>query len=68
MSHLATLKARQAVSEKHPETYHSPENHVHNKFMLIIQFKIMNLKSRNTMNNSSNMDSLLNYQNLGLLC
>jgi len=55
MSRLAALKARQAVSEKFPETYHSPKNHAHNTFMLIIEFKIMNLKSRNTMNNSPNL-------------
>jgi len=50
---------RQEVSGKFPETYHSPENHAHNTFMFIIQFKIMNLKSGNAMNNSLYLDSLL---------
>jgi len=62
MSHLVALKVRQAVFGKFPETYPSLENHVHNTFMLIIQFKIMNLKSRNVISNSSNLNSLLNCQ------
>jgi len=50
--------SRQAVSQKFSKTYDSPENHAHNIFMLIIQFKIMNLKSRNAMNNSPNLNNL----------
>jgi len=62
MSCLAALKARQTVSRKFPETYHSPENHTYNTFMLVIQFIIMNLKSRNAMNSSPNLGSLLKRQ------
>jgi len=59
MSRLAALKACQSVSGKFLETYHSLENHAYNTFMLVIQFIIMNLKSRNVMNSYPNLDSLL---------
>jgi len=59
MSRLTALKARQTIFGKISETYQSLENHAHNTFMLIIQFKIMNLKSRNAMNSSPNLVSLL---------